>query len=90
MIFDVKMLGFLSGLMAGIVRSIMGWQESGESFNAKLFLYTMLRTAILGASIGYGLGQEPIAIFFQVYFADSLILNKGLNKAKEKATGGAT
>ena len=82
--FDTKMFSLVAGLFAGIVRSVMGWQESGEKFDAKLFLYTMLRTALLGASIGYGLGQEPFAVFFQVYFADTLILNRGLNKAKEK------
>jgi hypothetical protein len=88
--FDIKILGLLSGLLAGAVRGIMGWQESDEAFNAKLFLYTLLRTALLGASIGYGLGQEPISVFFQVYFADSLVLNKALNKVKEKVTGSGT
>ena len=83
-------LTILAGAIAGVLRSIIGYIESGEPFNMKLFLYTLLRTSILGASIGYGLNQEFINVFFQVYFADTLILNKGLNKIKEKVVVGKT
>jgi hypothetical protein len=81
--FTQQTLAIISGAVAGIVRSMMGWYDSEEKFNPKLFLYTVVRTAIQGAAFGVGLNQEPISVFFQVYFADSLIVNRGLNKIKD-------
>ena len=83
-----QIFSLASGAIAGVVRSLMGWYDSDEKFNAKLFLYTVTRTALQGAAFGIGLNQEPISVFFQVYFADSLIVNKAVNKVNEKINGG--
>jgi len=77
----------ISGATAGVVRSIQGWLESTDPFNAKLFLYSLVRTTIQGAAAGFALSQEPIAVFFEVYFTDSLIVNRSINKVKEKIEG---
>ncbi len=68
-----------------MLRSFKGWLESGEKFDARLFCYTLMRTAVQGAAMGYGLNQDPFITFFQVYLIDDIAVNKGLNKIGEKA-----
>jgi hypothetical protein len=87
---DTKLLCLVSGLAAGLVRSLKGYFESSEPFSKKLFYYTLLRTAMQGAFVGYGLNQEPISAFFLVYFSDSLVVNKTLDKIGEKIEGEKT
>lgn len=51
----------------------MGWLKNNAPFNGKLFFYTLVRTSIIGAMIGYGTNQDPILVFFEVYFADTIV-----------------
>lgn len=74
--------GLIAGALAGALRSVMGWLGSDEKFNPRLFIYTLIKTLIIGASIGYMSQQTPIMAFFQVYTCDTL-LSKGI-KIKEK------
>lgn len=76
------MLSLVAGISAGVVRSLMGWAESEETFKPKMMLTTLIRTAILGGMIGYGLRQDPFNAFFQTYFADALI-NKSYKITKK-------
>jgi hypothetical protein len=81
---DPKFLCLVSGLAAGAVRTLKGWLESKDPFNPRLFCYTLLRTTMQGAAVGYGLNQEPVSAFFQVFFADTLFTNKAMDKIGEK------
>ena len=78
---DIKILCLIAGILAGILRSVMGYLESTEPFNFKLFSITLVRTVILAALMGYGLNQEPVMAFFTVFFADSLV-HKGYKITK--------
>jgi len=80
---DISIINMISGMCAGALRSIMGWTESGESFNSKLMVITVVKTAIIGASMGYVLQHHPIATFFEVYFTDS-ITNKSYKIVRKK------
>jgi len=81
---DPRFLCLVSGLAAGAVRTLKGWLESGDKFDARLFCYTLMRTTIQGAAVGYGLNQDPFLAFFEVYLADDLITNRAFNKIGEK------
>lgn len=83
----MKILCLVAGFAAGLVRSLKGYFESDEPFSKKLFYYTLLRTGMQGAFMGYGLNQEPFQAFFLVYFSDSLIVNKTLDKIGDKIQG---
>jgi hypothetical protein len=80
----MKILCLVSGFAAGLVRSLKGYFESDELFSKKLFYYTLLRTGVQGAFVGYGLNQEPISAFFEVLAVDWLVVNKAFDKAGEK------
>ena len=73
----------LVGVAAGAIRSVMGWLDSGKPFNAKLFVSTLVKTSLIGAAMAFAMPQAPISIFFQVYFADSLI-NKSYKIVRKK------
>ena len=63
----------LAGILAGIVRSIFGWAKSDEPFDASKMLKSILRAAIGGAIVSYGLGIiDPVAAFFATLSTDVL------------------
>ena len=68
-----KMLCLIAGVGAGVLRSVMGWLESGEPFNKRLMFMAIIRTALLGGMFGFGSDQHPIAVFFEVYFTDTIM-----------------
>jgi len=81
---DPKFLCLVSGLAAGAVRTLKGWLESKDPFDARLFCYTLLRTTVQGAAWGYGLNQDPVSVFFEVLSVDWLVVNRAFDKAGEK------
>lgn len=71
-------------MVAGLFRTAKGWLGSGDKFDARLFCWTLMRTAVQGAAMGYGLNQDPFITFFQVYLIDDTAANKALDKIGEK------
>lgn len=66
------------------MRTLKGWFESKDPFDAKLLCWTLLRNAIQGAAWGYGLNQDPFAAFFETLAGDWLVTNRTLDKIGEK------
>lgn len=85
---DTKLLCLISGTAAGVVRTLKGWLDSKDPFDARLFCYTLLRTMIQGAAAGYWLNQDPILAFFEVLSVDWLIINRAMDKIGNKIAGG--
>jgi len=81
--FDFRIWNLAAGMAAGALRSLMGWLESNKPFKLRLFTTTLLRSAILGAMMGFGGNQGPVLTFFAVYAGDSVI-----NKSFKIANGG--
>jgi hypothetical protein len=70
---EIMYINVLIGLFAGMLRSVIGWLESGKDFDLKLLGLTLVRTGILGVTLALASTQDPINTFLTVYFADSLI-----------------
>ena len=79
MIYD----GLIAGIVAGTIRSIYGWLGSDELFNAKKFTFTLIRTVLIGATLGFSMNGDPFNIFFQVFFSDT-ILKESYEIGKER------
>ena len=77
-----QILSLIAGMLAGTLRSFMGWLENTGPFNKRMFATTFLRSLILGAFTGYGLQQDPVLTFFAVYTGDT-ILNKSYKIVKK-------
>lgn len=56
-VLDALTIAIIGGLVGGIIRSILGWasQEPPEPFNGMKMLKSMIRAAIGGIIIVYGL-----------------------------------
>ena len=78
--------GLLAGILAGALRSIMGWLESEEKFDPKKFVTTLIRTCVIGASLGFASAESPVTVFFITYTSDTLI-KQSYNVAKSKVEG---
>ena len=82
---DAILINLVVGILAGALRSVIGWLESGEVFESRKFLLTLIRTSMLGAIIGYSSTGTPVNLFFEVFVADFTVL--GLKKIEEVRTG---
>ena len=79
---EYMLVNVIVGLVAGALRSLIGWLESGEDFDARKFSITLIRTSIVGALIAYStVGFDPINLFFKIFFADFAIT--GLKKIEQ-------
>jgi len=79
--FEMQTLALIAGIVAGVLRSVMGWMESKKPFNPQLLVNTVFRAAICGALMAYTLNLDPMMTFFTVYMEDSL-LNKSYKIVK--------
>ena len=73
---------------AAVIRSVGGWAENAladgkvTSFEWKQLYATIFRVGLIGLSVAYGLGLEPIAAGGAAIFADFAF--KAIAKIKKK------
>lgn len=63
----------VAGAFAGALRSFLGWLDSGDDFDWRLFTATSIRTVILGAMYGFNANLDPVSTFFYVFATDKLL-----------------
>lgn len=73
----------LAGAFAGILRSFLGYLDSDQPFNWKMFTATAIRTTIIGAMYGFNANLDPVSAFFYVFATDKL-LSTGFNIGGKK------
>ena len=79
---EYMIINVVVGIVAGVLRSIIGYLESGEEFDYRKFGITLIRTSVIGALIAYSsIGFDPINLFFKIFFADFAIT--GLKKIEK-------
>ncbi|RLJ08594.1 MAG: hypothetical protein DRP12_00065 [Candidatus Aenigmatarchaeota archaeon] len=74
------------GLLAGIVRGLVGWLKSSkkEDFDCKKFGRTLVLSAVLGAILGLYWVGDPKSLFATVFLGDVVIEDvlKGFVRSK--------
>ncbi|MDO8618362.1 MAG: hypothetical protein Q7R49_00275 [Candidatus Daviesbacteria bacterium] len=79
-IADPIILAILAGALGGLIRSIFGWasgKDSGESFDPKKALASIIRATIGGAVIVFGITQADSSIVLSPLVAFFTALSTG-------------
>jgi len=85
---DAMLINLIVGIVAGAIRSVVGWLQSGEDFEIRQFFLTLIRTSILGAMLSYNSPNAPIPLFFEIFFADYAITSvEKIRKVKKSGEG---
>jgi len=71
--------------VGGIASGVLGWLKSGEPFNHRKFLPTVLRSAVAGVGVGF------VAPFVEIGFwpgiVGAFLTGAGFDVALHRATG---
>ncbi len=81
---DIELLLLLIATIFGAVLSaVLGWTESGNAFDAKKFLPSIIRASIAAAVVSVGINYADIPITLMIYigaFLTGLGIDAGGNR----------
>lgn len=78
LLLNPQNISIIIGAAAGAIRSAVGWLESGDTFNPRLFILSLIRASIIGVTLAMAIPFEnPVTLFMSVYFADTIVGKAG-------------
>jgi hypothetical protein len=82
-----KLLIVILAVIGAILNAILIWSESGEPFNARKFLPSIVRAAITGGIVGVGQIALLTEITSIVTYFTSFLAGMGLDAGVKTVTG---
>ena len=70
MLNNVVVVSLIVGIFAGCLRTILGWLESKEPFDSRLFLLGLMKSSLIGGALAYASTKDPIPLFFEILAVD--------------------